>query len=241
MIIKVSAIYLVTNGHNILYCASVVDKIMCPKDVLSHVQLCGPMDCCPPVFSTPWNFQARIIEWGAISSSWRSFPTQGSNPVSMSTCTQVALPLGATWKVLKTSTSQSSEPVNMMSHVVKGIWQKDVIKGLWDGERSLIMQVDPIYSHGFLKAENLFQLQKTRESGENDLICCYWLWQWTAGLGEAEKARKEILLLEPPKEMQPLPAPWFYPGETHTRFWPTELYGNKHVLFYALHLWRVVI
>ena len=37
MIIKVSAIYLVTNGHNILYCASVVDKIMCPKDVCSVI------------------------------------------------------------------------------------------------------------------------------------------------------------------------------------------------------------
>ena len=34
-IIKVSAIYLVTNGHNIFYCAYVVDKIMCPKDVCS--------------------------------------------------------------------------------------------------------------------------------------------------------------------------------------------------------------
>ena len=33
--------------------------------------LCDPMDCSLPVFSVHGIFQARILEWVAISSSWR--------------------------------------------------------------------------------------------------------------------------------------------------------------------------
>ena len=41
--------------------------------------LCDSMDCSPPGFSVHGNFQARILEWVAISYSWGIFPTQGSN------------------------------------------------------------------------------------------------------------------------------------------------------------------
>ena len=36
--------------------------------------LCDPMDCCPPGSSVRGIFQARILEWVAISSSRGSFP-----------------------------------------------------------------------------------------------------------------------------------------------------------------------
>ena len=37
--------------------------------VLSHVQLCGPVDSGLPAFSVHGILQARILEWVAISSS----------------------------------------------------------------------------------------------------------------------------------------------------------------------------
>ena len=39
---------------------------------LSHVQLCDPMGCRPPDPSVHGIFQARIMEWVAISSSRES-------------------------------------------------------------------------------------------------------------------------------------------------------------------------
>ena len=42
--------------------------------------LCDSMDCSPPGSSIHGILQARILEWIAISFSWGSFPTQGSNP-----------------------------------------------------------------------------------------------------------------------------------------------------------------
>ena len=44
----------------------------------SHPTLCDPMDCSPPGFSVCGIFQARILEWVAISSSRGIFLTQGS-------------------------------------------------------------------------------------------------------------------------------------------------------------------
>ena len=40
----------------------------------SHVWLCNPLDCSPPGFSTHEIFQARMLEWVAISSSRGSSP-----------------------------------------------------------------------------------------------------------------------------------------------------------------------
>ena len=42
--------------------------------------LCDSMDCSPPGSSVYGNFQARLLEWVAVSSSRGFFPTQGSNP-----------------------------------------------------------------------------------------------------------------------------------------------------------------
>ena len=39
---------------------------------LSHVRVCNRKDCSPPGSSVHWIFQARILEWIAISSSGRS-------------------------------------------------------------------------------------------------------------------------------------------------------------------------
>ena len=50
--------------------------------LLSHVQLCDPMDCSLPGFSIHGIFQARVLEWVAISfsrgSSWPRDQTQVS-------------------------------------------------------------------------------------------------------------------------------------------------------------------
>ena len=45
-----------------------------------HLTLCDPMNCSQPVSSVHRIFQARILEWVAISSSRGSSQTQGPNP-----------------------------------------------------------------------------------------------------------------------------------------------------------------
>ena len=46
----------------------------------SCLTLCDPMGCSPPGSSARGIFQARILEWVAISFSGGIFPTQGLNP-----------------------------------------------------------------------------------------------------------------------------------------------------------------
>ena len=46
--------------------------------------LCDPMDCSPPGFSVQQIFQARILEWVALSSSMGSFWPRSWTPISMS-------------------------------------------------------------------------------------------------------------------------------------------------------------
>ena len=53
--------------------------------------LCDPMDCSLPGSSVHRIFQARVLEWGAISFS-RVFPTQGSNS-GLPRCRQTLYPL----------------------------------------------------------------------------------------------------------------------------------------------------
>ena len=45
----------------------------------SCLTLCNPIDCSLPGSSIHWIFQARILEWVAISSSRGIFPSQGLN------------------------------------------------------------------------------------------------------------------------------------------------------------------
>ena len=49
---------------------------------LSHVWLCDPMDCSPPDFSVHGIFQARTLEWVAISCSRGSFQLRDWTQVS---------------------------------------------------------------------------------------------------------------------------------------------------------------
>ena len=54
----------------------------CMHSHFSHVWLCGPVDGSPPGSSVHGIFQARILEWVAISSS-RDLPNPGLEPVSL--------------------------------------------------------------------------------------------------------------------------------------------------------------
>ena len=47
----------------------------------SYPTLCNPLDCIPPGFSVHGIFQARILEWVAISCS-KSLPDPGTEPLS---------------------------------------------------------------------------------------------------------------------------------------------------------------
>ena len=68
--------------------------------MLSHVQLCDPTDCCPSGSSVHRIFQARILEWVAVSSSRGIFLTQGSNPHLLCLLHRQAdsLPLSHLWE-----------------------------------------------------------------------------------------------------------------------------------------------
>ena len=48
--------------------------------MLSRVRLCDPMDCSPLGFSVHGIFQARVLEWGTISST-RGSSGPGIKPV----------------------------------------------------------------------------------------------------------------------------------------------------------------
>ena len=53
---------------------------------LSHVQFCNPMDCNPPGSSAHGIFQARLLEWVAISSSRGSSQARGQTSISCISC-----------------------------------------------------------------------------------------------------------------------------------------------------------
>ena len=64
-------------GHrNVIYCGC----------VLSHVQFCNPMVCNPPGSSVHGIFQARLLEWVAISSSRGSSQARGQTSISCISC-----------------------------------------------------------------------------------------------------------------------------------------------------------
>ena len=62
--------------------------------------LCDPMDCSPPGFSVYRIFQARILEWLAISFS-RDLPNPGIELVSLESPALAGgfFTTGATWEV----------------------------------------------------------------------------------------------------------------------------------------------
>ena len=67
--------------------------------VLSHAQLCDPMDYSPPGFSAHGTFQARIQKWAAISYSWGSSQPRDQTCVSCLFCiVKWTLYQWATWE-----------------------------------------------------------------------------------------------------------------------------------------------
>ena len=66
---------------------------------LNCVWLCNPMNCSPPGSSVHRIFQARILEWVAISYSRGSFPPRDQTPVSCVSCTgrRVLRHVGSPW------------------------------------------------------------------------------------------------------------------------------------------------
>ena len=75
------------NTYHLTYCLKCIHYLQAPHSrhvrVCAHARMysvtqlclidCGPMDCSPPGSSAHRIFQARILEWGAISYSRRSF------------------------------------------------------------------------------------------------------------------------------------------------------------------------
>ena len=55
---------------------------MCVKPLLSCPTLCDPMDCSLPGSSVHGILQARVLEWAAMPSSWRSFWPRDQTHVS---------------------------------------------------------------------------------------------------------------------------------------------------------------
>ena len=58
---------------------------VCVVSHFSHVQLWDLMNCSPPDFSVHGIFQARILEWVAISPPG-DFPDPGIKPLSPASC-----------------------------------------------------------------------------------------------------------------------------------------------------------
>ena len=65
-----------------------------------------PLDCCPPGFSIQGIFQARILEWAAISSSRGSFLGRDRTSVSCISC--IGRQILAHWATRETPTVEST-------------------------------------------------------------------------------------------------------------------------------------
>ena len=72
---------------NIYYICNImcITRVLC--SVMSNSDSCEPMDCSPPDPSVHGIFQARILEWVAISYSRGSSPPRNRTQVSCTSCT----------------------------------------------------------------------------------------------------------------------------------------------------------
>ena len=69
--------------HGVCVCVCVCARACTCMSAHSYLTLCNPMDCSPPGSSVHGIFQARILEWVAISSSRGFFrPNPGIEPLS---------------------------------------------------------------------------------------------------------------------------------------------------------------
>ena len=79
---------------------AVLSTILCEVTQLC-LTLCSPMDCSLPGFSVYGIFQARVLEWGAISFSRGSSPPRDQTRVShiVGRCFTIILPALKTYEV----------------------------------------------------------------------------------------------------------------------------------------------
>ena len=81
---------------------------VCVLDTQSCPTLCNPMDCSPPGSSVHGIVQARIPEWGAISSFGGSSQPRGQNCVTCVSCVgRQVLSHCATWEAAECIPSSS--------------------------------------------------------------------------------------------------------------------------------------
>ena len=80
----------------------------------SCLTLCNPMDCSPPGCSVHRMFQARLLEWGAISYS-RALPYPGIKPTSLASPALVTteLPTEKSHRLFQFSSVQSLSHVRL--------------------------------------------------------------------------------------------------------------------------------
>ena len=70
--------------------------------VRSRVPLCSPRDCSPPGSSVHGIFQARVLEWVAISSSKGSSRPRDQTAIACDSCTgRQIFTDSATWEVVQ--------------------------------------------------------------------------------------------------------------------------------------------
>ena len=80
---------------------------ICKRSMCSVTQscptLCDPMDCSPPGSSVHEIFQARILEWVAISSSGGSSRPRDQTHISCISCMgrQILYTVATTWEAIK--------------------------------------------------------------------------------------------------------------------------------------------
>ena len=75
----------VTGKHQSVLCVYEFVVVFICVYAQSFSTLCNPMDCSLPGSCVYGIFQARILEWVAISYS-TGFPAQGSNPLFLISC-----------------------------------------------------------------------------------------------------------------------------------------------------------
>ena len=101
------------------------------------------MDCSPPGASVPGIFQARILEWVALSSSRGIFPTQGSNSRLLHRQLDSS-PLSHLGRDILGDTESGHKPSNSFSWISEG----------WEGESSSNNTIKVIVKRKLLSSSN---------------------------------------------------------------------------------------
>ena len=79
-VVKILCFHCRGDGSN-PWSGQILHNLCCVRMLVSVQHFCDPMNCSPPGSSVHGTFQARILEWVAISSSG-GFPNPGIEPAS---------------------------------------------------------------------------------------------------------------------------------------------------------------